>query len=165
MIAICTLTFVAQVTSGDGGQTIIEQFGMVPVRPTDPSVQAKMLIAQRVQTPMGIAIQETEHVLADSPISPWMTLISCMFLHGGWMHFLGNTWFLYIFGDNVEDRYGHFGYLAMYPHARVLAVLPIFIIFYTFVMPAPIFLGIRPVVIAGASCCGLESAPGRRCFR
>jgi membrane associated rhomboid family serine protease len=37
-----------------------------------------------------------------------------MFLHGGWMHVLGNMWFLYIFGDNVEDYLGHFKYLVFY---------------------------------------------------
>lgn len=34
-----------------------------------------------------------------------------MFLHGGWMHLIGNMWFLYVFGDNVEGRMGHFRYL------------------------------------------------------
>jgi membrane associated rhomboid family serine protease len=37
-----------------------------------------------------------------------------MFLHGGWMHFLGNMLFLWIFGDNVEDRLGHFRYVVFY---------------------------------------------------
>jgi membrane associated rhomboid family serine protease len=37
-----------------------------------------------------------------------------MFLHGGWAHVLGNMWFLYIFGDNVEDYLGHFKYLVFY---------------------------------------------------
>jgi membrane associated rhomboid family serine protease len=37
-----------------------------------------------------------------------------MFLHGSWMHLLGNMWFLFIFGDNVEDRLGHFRYLISY---------------------------------------------------
>ena len=37
-----------------------------------------------------------------------------MFLHGGFWHLLGNMWFLYIFGDNVEDYLGHFRYLAFY---------------------------------------------------
>lgn len=41
-------------------------------------------------------------------------LITSMFLHGGWMHILGNMWFLWIFGDNVEDRMGHFRYLIFY---------------------------------------------------
>jgi membrane associated rhomboid family serine protease len=45
-----------------------------------------------------------------------------MFLHGGWMHVLGNMWFLYIFGDNVEDYLGHFKYLMFYILAGLLAM-------------------------------------------
>jgi membrane associated rhomboid family serine protease len=37
-----------------------------------------------------------------------------MFMHGGWMHIIGNMWFLWIFGDNVEDAFGHFKYLVFY---------------------------------------------------
>lgn len=40
--------------------------------------------------------------------------ITNMFLHGGWAHFIGNMWTLYIFGDNVEDRLGHWNYLTFY---------------------------------------------------
>lgn len=40
--------------------------------------------------------------------------ITSMFLHGGWMHLIGNMLFLFIFGDNIEDEMGHFGYLAFY---------------------------------------------------
>lgn len=44
----------------------------------------------------------------------WRGLFTSMFLHGGWMHVIGNMWFLWIFGDNVEDRLGHGRYLAFY---------------------------------------------------
>jgi hypothetical protein len=44
-----------------------------------------------------------------------------MFLHGGWLHFLGNMLYLYIFGDNVEDRLGHARYLLFYVLCGVLA--------------------------------------------
>jgi membrane associated rhomboid family serine protease len=37
-----------------------------------------------------------------------------MFLHGGWLHLIGNMWYLWIFGDNVEDTFGHFGFLVFY---------------------------------------------------
>jgi hypothetical protein len=49
-------------------------------------------------------------------ISFWnvIPLFTAMFLHGGWMHLLGNMLFLYIFGDNVEDMFGHFRYLIFY---------------------------------------------------
>jgi membrane associated rhomboid family serine protease len=42
------------------------------------------------------------------------TLVSSMFLHGSWPHFIGNMWYLWIFGDNVEDRLGHARFVAFY---------------------------------------------------
>ena len=48
-------------------------------------------------------------------------LFSSMFLHGGWLHFLGNMLYLYIFGDNVEDRLGHARYFLFYLLCGVLA--------------------------------------------
>lgn len=42
------------------------------------------------------------------------TIFSSMFMHGGWFHFLGNMLYLWIFGDNVEDAFGHFLYLLVY---------------------------------------------------
>lgn len=44
----------------------------------------------------------------------WTSLLTSMFLHGGWMHVLGNMWFLWVFGDNIEDTLGHFNYLLFY---------------------------------------------------
>ncbi len=44
----------------------------------------------------------------------WITLFTSMFLHGGWWHLISNMLALYIFGDNVEDRIGHVGYLFFY---------------------------------------------------
>lgn len=44
----------------------------------------------------------------------FFTLFSHMFMHGGWMHFLGNMWFLWVFGDNVEDNLGPGRYIAFY---------------------------------------------------
>lgn len=41
-------------------------------------------------------------------------ILTSMFLHGGWMHIIGNMWFLWIFGDNVEDAFGHVKYLVFY---------------------------------------------------
>lgn len=42
------------------------------------------------------------------------TLFTSMFMHGGWLHLFGNMLYLYIFGDNIEDTFGHVGYLAFY---------------------------------------------------
>ncbi|MGO9480393.1 MAG: rhomboid family intramembrane serine protease [Candidatus Kryptoniota bacterium] len=44
----------------------------------------------------------------------YIPFFSSMFLHGGWLHIIGNMWFLFIFGDNVEDRLGHGNYLVFY---------------------------------------------------
>ncbi len=104
-----------------------------------------------------------------------------MFLHGGWMHLIGNMWFLHLFGDNVEDAMGHFRYLLFYlltglaataahilvnplspipiigasgaisgvvgayfllfPNARVLTLVPIFLLVDIVLMPAFVFIG------------------------
>ena len=51
------------------------------------------------------------------------TLFTSMFLHGGWLHLIGNMWFLWIFGDNVEDVLGHGKYLGFYLACGVIASL------------------------------------------
>jgi membrane associated rhomboid family serine protease len=52
--------------------------------------------------------------LARSPSPIYLTLLSSMFMHGGWLHLGGNMLYLWIFGDNVEDRMGHLKYLIFY---------------------------------------------------
>jgi len=52
--------------------------------------------------------------LMTHPETYWVTIFTCMFLHGGWFHILSNMWFLFIFGDNVEDRMGKGRYLIFY---------------------------------------------------
>ena len=182
IIAICSLAFLLQLSANDGGNLIVEQYGMVPLRLSDPRATPVIEYQQAVMTPRGVVTEVQKHELAPAAVAPWMTLVTCMFLHGGWMHFLGNVWFLYVFGDNVEDRLGHVGFALLYlgtgvlagaahyfsgpqspvptigasgaiagvmgayaflfPHARVLAVLPLVIIIQTFVLPASVFLGI-----------------------
>jgi len=44
----------------------------------------------------------------------WLSVISHMFMHGSWMHIIGNMWFLWIFGNNVEDSMGHLRFLVFY---------------------------------------------------
>jgi membrane associated rhomboid family serine protease len=60
-------------------------------------------------------------VLGDSPDPVYLTLISAMFMHGGWLHLGGNMLFLYIFGDNVEHTLGHIPFLVFYLVAGVIA--------------------------------------------
>ena len=49
------------------------------------------------------------------------TILTSMFMHGGWLHIIGNMWFLWIFGDNVEDAMGHVKYLVFYLMGGVAA--------------------------------------------
>src|SRR6478609_11164816 len=51
------------------------------------------------------------------------SILTSMFLHGGWLHFGGNMLYLWIFGDNVEDRFGHGRFLAFYLFAGACAAL------------------------------------------
>jgi membrane associated rhomboid family serine protease len=51
------------------------------------------------------------------------TLITSMFLHGSWMHVIGNMWYLWIFGDNVEDRVGHGRFIIFYLLCGIAAAL------------------------------------------
>ena len=56
-------------------------------------------------------------------VLPVANLITALFMHGGFMHLAGNIWFLWIFGDNVEDRMGHVRYLIFYILAGIAASL------------------------------------------
>jgi len=74
----------------------------------------------------GVVPSHLSAFLAGSPkytlpavVIPFFT---SMFLHAGWMHVLGNMWFLYIFGDNVEDYLGHFKYLVFYVLCGLIAM-------------------------------------------
>jgi membrane associated rhomboid family serine protease len=64
--------------------------------------------------------------LAGSPKYPLPAVVlpffTSMFLHGSWMHVIGNMWFLYIFGDNIEDYLGHLKYLVFYILAGLIAM-------------------------------------------
>ncbi|MGE5641939.1 MAG: rhomboid family intramembrane serine protease [Byssovorax cruenta] len=52
--------------------------------------------------------------LLANPVADFITIFTAMFMHAGWMHLLGNMLYLWIFGDNVEDRLGHFRYIVFY---------------------------------------------------
>jgi membrane associated rhomboid family serine protease len=61
--------------------------------------------------------------LQPTPISVYLTLLTSMFMHGGWAHIGGNMLYLWIFGDNLEDRMGHLRYLLFYLLCGLLASL------------------------------------------
>lgn len=74
-------------------------------------------IVRRVTVPGG------SFTLGDSPEPVYVTLLSSMFMHGGWLHLGGNMLFLWIFGDNVEHALGHLPYLVFYLAAGVIGSL------------------------------------------
>jgi len=80
---------------------------------TDDRVREDAVTGQRLLIP---GLQRT-------PFSVYLTLIISMFMHGGLAHIAGNMLFLWIFGDNVEDRMGHLRYLVFYLVCGVLASL------------------------------------------
>ncbi len=129
LIGLCSLAFLIQLQAGRDGalegedERIVEQYGMVPLRITRPSEVPTITMQEVVQSGSKIMVREREREIAPAAISPWLTLITCMFLHGGFMHFLGNMWFLHIFGDNVEDRFGHLGYALLYLGTGIVAGL------------------------------------------
>jgi membrane associated rhomboid family serine protease len=74
----------------------------------------------------GVVPSHLAAFLSGSPEYPLPAIVlpffTSLFLHGGWMHVIGNMWFLFIFGDNVEDYLGHFKYLVFYMLTGVLAM-------------------------------------------
>lgn len=111
IIALTALAFLAQLReAGDPNPQLVERYGMIPRRVLQPD--AEIMVREVVQLHGQLALVQRE--AAPPPFNPWLTLVTCIFFHGGWMHFLGNMWFLFIFGDNVEDRVGHVGYVLFY---------------------------------------------------
>ncbi len=92
LMALCILVFLWQLSLGRAGQVAVTALGVIPA----------VLVGDAQLDPR----------LAWVP--PWMTLFTSMFLHGGWMHLIGNMLYLWIFGNNVEDAMGHGRYLLFY---------------------------------------------------
>lgn len=92
LIAICVLVFLWQQSLGSQGDGVVYGLGMTPA-----------VLTGAAHLPPSLML-----------VPPELTLITCMFLHGGWMHLIGNMLFLWIFGDNVEDSMGHVRFLIFY---------------------------------------------------
>src|SRR5688572_2452261 len=146
LIVVNALVFVYQLSLGDRGNDFILYFGLVPAA------------------------------------FSWVAVVTSMFLHGGLLHFGANMLYLWIFGDNVEDRMGHGrflvfyvlcgvaaalaqtalnpdsvvpmvgasgaiagvmgAYFVLYPHSRIVTLVPIFFFIQIIEVPAIFFLGI-----------------------
>jgi membrane associated rhomboid family serine protease len=107
---------------------------MIPLRDSQPShsapVATVLLIVANAAAffyELGLDPYTRNHLIAVYGLAPermwYPSLVTSMFLHGGWLHLIGNMWFLWIFGDNVEDILGRFKYLALYLGSGVAAGL------------------------------------------
>lgn len=174
---------------------------MIPIRDTIPSSRVPIVTYLLIAANLGLFFYEISlgeslppflerHAVVPArllggealSVRDLLTPVTAMFLHGGWMHVLGNMLYLYIFGDNVEDTLGHGRYLLFYiacglasfavqigfqsasavpnigasgaiagvlgayfllfPRARVVTLLPLFIFFTVVEIPAIVFLGL-----------------------
>jgi membrane associated rhomboid family serine protease len=92
---------------------------MIQLRQPQPIV---VPVERPVQVPFFGQRSMTQPLeLPPVPRQIWASLVTCMFLHGSWMHLLGNMWFLWLFGNNVEDRLGGLLYLLFYLGGGVVA--------------------------------------------
>lgn len=120
LIGICSAIFLLQASQGPQS-SLVERFGMIPARVINPDQPIETFQFVAVETNQGVGYQRVPKPAAPAAVPVLLTLLTCTFLHGGWMHVIGNMWFLYIFGDNVEDRLGHLGYGIFYLASGVAA--------------------------------------------
>ena len=101
---------------------------VIPSR-TVPFVTVSLIIANALVFVYMLTLPNGQlegFVSAYAVVPAWFsvpTLFTSQFLHAGWMHIIGNMLYLWIFGDNVEDRLGHFGYLLFYLGAGAVAAI------------------------------------------
>jgi len=159
LLVACVLVFVWQLSLGArAGRYAMVSLGLIP-----------SVLLGRTELPAELSV-----------VAPPLTMLTSMFMHGGWLHLIGNMLFLWVFADNVEDSMGHGrfiafylmcgiaaalaqalpnpestipmvgasgavsgvlgAYLLLYPHARVLTVIPLGIWFPVMRIPAGILL-------------------------
>ena len=158
IIALNILVFLFELSMGQGLDSFLFQFGVVPIK-----------------------VYYSTDIPDSNIINTYFPFLSFMFLHGGFVHLIGNMWYLWIFGDNVEDRLGRIkfvifylicgigsaivhvyfnsqsevpcvgasgaiagvlgAYMVTFPRARVLVLIPLFIVWQTIELPAIIVLG------------------------
>lgn len=98
---------------------------MIPLRDTQPSYSTPFVTIGIIIVNVLVFLHqvsldpyELNHFISRYAIVPdrfqYIDLLTSMFMHGGWMHLIGNMWFLWIYGDNVEDVLGHGKYLLFY---------------------------------------------------
>jgi len=100
IIGLNIIAFLWQLAQGPHLKDFLYLYGIVPLRYSNPELSAHF-----------------------TTFHQYLPFLSSMFLHGGFLHIIMNMWFLYIFGDNIEDRLGHIRYLVFYLVCGVAAGL------------------------------------------
>jgi membrane associated rhomboid family serine protease len=108
LILVNIIVFLYQVSLGRDAAAFMFAYSVVPV-------------ALVHGVPQTALVKAPETLPFHTPDPVYLTLITSMFLHAGWLHIGGNMLYLFIFGDNVEDRMGHLPYLAFYLFCGVIA--------------------------------------------
>jgi len=107
---------------------------MIPLRDSEPSLSTPFVTVSLIAVNALVFFYELSldrfslnHLIAAHGLIPARlhldAFVTSMFLHGGWLHLIGNMWFLWIFGDNIEDILGHAKYLLFYLLCGVAAAL------------------------------------------
>jgi len=97
IISLNIVVFILQVLSGGDGQRIVFAYGAIPHN--------------------IVSFESTQ------PIHPFLTIFTSMFMHGGLFHIFGNMLYLWIFGNNIEDRLGHVRFIIFYLFCGIAAAL------------------------------------------
>ena len=101
ILVTCVLVFVWQISLGQQFERAIYSFGAIP------------------SVVFGIKSLPAELEI----VPPWTTVLTSMFMHGGWMHLIGNMLYFWIFGNNVEDAMGHVRFVIFYMLCGMAAFL------------------------------------------
>ncbi|MCC6324989.1 MAG: rhomboid family intramembrane serine protease [Candidatus Brocadia sp.] len=171
------LVFLIQLSLGDQLELFLFHFGIVPMK-----------------------IVYSSEIPDSTFINTYLPFLSYMFLHGGFVHLIGNMWYLWIFGNNIEDQLGHIrfvlfyficgigaaivhvysnsqsaipcigasgaiagvlgAYMITFPRARILVILPLFVIWEFIELPAIVVLGFWFLIQFFSGTAAISSAQG-----
>ena len=102
IVNVLVWVFVQKFGTNPGLMRSILRFGLIPaelLQTVEPGTKVKLGSEYFYKVSYGLE---------------WPTVATSMFLHGGWLHIIGNMWFLFVFGDNVEDAMGSFRFVIFY---------------------------------------------------
>lgn len=115
VINIVVFVLFQQAVSTAQGEYFTYGYAVVPYEITNGTDLKEPIVVRPAASDFGTrAGRPMEIPQAPGPSPIYLTLLTAMFMHGGWMHIIGNMLYLWIFGDNVEDNFGHGKFLIFY---------------------------------------------------